>query len=315
MATCPLGDFTEGTRFCLWQLWIDARFVADTRPRQLRGWHHYNCLVTHFHLPTLTNSRFEYVKTFEQDNILLPECHIVIRVDGRGFHKFTKAYNFAKPNDERAIRLMNRAAELIVSGFDDVLLAYGDSDEYSFLLRRKCTLFERREPKLTSTFASTFTSYYVALWPQFFPAPEDALKVHHLPTFDARCVVYPNAAVVRDYFSWRQVDCHINNLYNTTFWTLVQQGNMTPQEAEKRLSGTLSQDKHEILFTEFGFNYNNDQEMFKKGTVVVKEMDTTGLSSRQIERQVKKAGKSSVDVLHVDIIRDEFWDARPWLLQ
>lgn len=29
---------------------------------------------------------------------------------------------------------------------------------------------------------------------------------------------------VRDYISWRQADCHINNLYNTCFWALVGDG-------------------------------------------------------------------------------------------
>ena len=42
------------------------------------------------------------------------------------------------------------------------------------------------------------------------------------PFFDGRVVVYPREDVVRDYFAWRQVDCHVNNLYNTTFWALVE---------------------------------------------------------------------------------------------
>jgi tRNA(His) guanylyltransferase len=33
---------------------------------------------------------------------------------------------------------------------------------------------------------------------------------------------------------------HINNLYNTTFWALVQQGAMNPKDAEKTLSVGLS---------------------------------------------------------------------------
>lgn len=257
---------------------------------------------------------------------------------------------------------MNKCAELIVAEFDDVIMAYGDSDEYSFLLRRKCSLFERRESKLTSTFASSFTSYYVALWGKYFTnesgkesrdvtegveklslegeTGEEAqevveeegkassqshtdsgssrdqdysLQLHMLPTFDARCVVYPNAQSIRDYFSWRQVDCHINNLYNTTFWTLVQQGNMTTQEAEQRLSKTVSQDKHELLFTEFGLNYNNEPDVFKKGTTIVKEFDTSGLSQRQVERKMKKMGR--VRVMHCDIIRDGWWDERKWILE
>jgi tRNA(His) 5'-end guanylyltransferase len=29
---------------------------------------------------------------------------------------------------------------------------------------------------------------------------------------------------------------HINNLYNTTFWALIQKGGMDPKEAEKELA-------------------------------------------------------------------------------
>ena len=31
--------------------------------------------------------------------------------------------------------------------------------------------------------------------------------------------------------SWRQVDCHINNLYNTAFWTMVLQGGVPNVDA------------------------------------------------------------------------------------
>lgn len=35
---------------------------------------------------------------------------------------------------------------------------------------------------------------------------------------------------------WLILAGHINNLYNTTFWSLIQQGGMTNQEAEKTLA-------------------------------------------------------------------------------
>lgn len=68
---------------------------------------------------------------------------------------------------------------------------------------------------------------------------------------------------------------HINNLYNTTFWALVQQGGMDPRDAEQRLSGTVSSDKNEILFKEFGINYNNEPECFKKGSVLYRDVSYT----------------------------------------
>jgi tRNA(His) guanylyltransferase len=61
---------------------------------------------------------------------------------------------------------------------------------------------------------------------------------------------------------------HINNLYNTTFWTLVLKGGLSNTEAESKLGGTLSADKNEILFSQFNINYNNEPEMYKKGSVL-----------------------------------------------
>jgi tRNA(His) 5'-end guanylyltransferase len=71
---------------------------------------------------------------------------------------------------------------------------------------------------------------------------------------------------------------HINNLYNTTFWALVQQGGMDPREAEQRLKGTYSADKNEILFKEFGINYNNEPDCFKKGTVLYRDVSQASLT-------------------------------------
>jgi hypothetical protein len=66
--------------------------------------------------------------------------------------------------------------------------------------------------------------------------------------------------------------CHINNLYNTCYWALLHSG-LKPEEAEKtiRAKANFSADKHELLFQQFGINYNNEAEQFKKGTVLFKE--------------------------------------------
>lgn len=62
----------------------------------------------------------------------------------------------------------------------------------------------RTNSKLITTIASTFTSYYIYLWPQFFP---DNPLSPPLPSFDGRAVCYPSVQNLRDYMSWRQVDC------------------------------------------------------------------------------------------------------------
>lgn len=265
----------------------------------------------------MANSKYEYVKAFERENHLLPDCYILVRVDGKGFHKFSQEYEFDKPNDLRALRVMNETAQRLVEAFPDIMMAYGDLDEYSFLLRKECVLYERREMKLITLFASMMSANYLMEWNKEFP--EKPILQHKLPVFDARAVVYPLLQHVRDYFSWRQVDCHINNLYNTVFWALVLKGNMTPKEAENRLIGTVASDKNEILYSQFNINYNNEPEIFKKGTIILREFQETDrppqeLSKKQLDKEKKKRGKAHIAIYHTDLIQDQFWDSRPWLL-
>ena len=56
--------------------------------------------------------------------------------------------------------------------------------------------------------------------------------VNILPLFDARCFCYPNQETLIDYFKWRYMDCHINNLYNTCLWNLIKYGKKTKEQAE-----------------------------------------------------------------------------------
>ncbi|KAJ5245302.1 hypothetical protein N7489_005398 [Penicillium chrysogenum] len=278
----------------------------------------------------MANSRFEYVKSFEQPDVLLPNTWIVVRIDGRGFHKLSDHYAFAKPNDRRALDLMNAAAVEVMKELPDLCIAYGVSDEYSFVFHPNCQLFERRNGKLVTTIVSTFTAHYIYKWSEYFP--DRLLLPSHLPSFDGRAVIYPNNRILRDYMSWRQVDCHINNLYNTTFWTMVLQGGMSNTDAEQELKGTVSADKNEILFKRFGINYNNELEIYKKGTVLYRQYEleepkptksstdeespvSESKQSRSQQDKIRKLRrKAQVVIDHVDIIKDEFWEKRPWIL-
>ncbi|EXV01943.1 tRNAHis guanylyltransferase family protein [Metarhizium robertsii] len=277
----------------------------------------------------MANSKFEYVRNFEQPDPLLPNTWIVVRIDGRAFTKMCAKYKFQKPNDRRALDLMNVAAMAVVTDIPEIIIAYGVSDEYSFVLHKSCDLFERRASKLVSTIVSTFTANYVFSWPTCFP---DTPLSFPLPTFDGRAVCYPSVQNLRDYLSWRQVDCHINNLYNTTFWSLVQLGGLDNKDAERTLAGTLAADKNEILFSRFHINYNNEPEIYKKGSVIFRdyelvdpgshsvaaEMDDLAepvtQSKTQTEKDKKRRAKARVVVQHLDIIKDDFWDRRPWIL-
>ena len=241
-----------------------------------------NISIKQFGQTMSKTSKYEYVKKFEIEDKLLPNCWMVVRIDGKAFHRFSDTHGFNKPNDVNALNLMNACAEHVMKEFTDVVISYGQSDEYSFVFRRQTDLYGRRSAKIATNVVSLFASTYVFKWRQFFPTTE----LKYPPSFDARAVLYPTNDNLRDYLSWRQVDCHINNLYNTVFWALVQKGKLSNNEAQLRLKGTVSGDKNEILFSEFNINYNNEPEQFRKGTTIIK---------KKIQIPIERLGSAEID--------------------
>ena len=261
----------------------------------------------------MAKSKYEYVKDFEQHETCLLNTFIVVRIDGKGFSKFTALHDFKKPNDYDALVLMNEAAKAVMHEFDDIFLAYGQSDEYSFVFRKESTVYKRRKDKIISTVVSIFTAKYVA---SFQAVMNKELKA--LPSFDCRIVLYPDLKTLRDYFSWRQVDCHINNLYNTSFWMLVLQGKKSQKEAEEVLRYTLSDFKNELLFSQFNVNYSKLEPIFRKGSLIVrhKEIDPEKLkkmndlaNTENVHKVNKPRPKLVLKVLHDDLIEEGFWRA------
>ena len=205
-----------------------------------------------------------------------------------------------------------------------------------------------------SLIVSSFTSAFVFYWSKYFQnncyiESLPSVPLQYPPAFDSRCVLYPNSGVVRDYLRWRQVDCHINNLYNTTFHALTGQYTkyelnsddsfkiviksndekkplpLTAREATERLSKTLSSDKHEILFKDYGINYNNELEQFKKGSLLM--LNTNEEMNKSILKKINPKNKglespdeSDIDlnqyisINYIDIIKDKFWSENDKLL-
>ncbi|XP_068083273.1 uncharacterized protein THG isoform X3 [Anabrus simplex] len=68
--------------------------------------------------------------------------------------------------------------------------------------------------------------------------------------------------------------------------------------AEERLKGTLAADKNELLFTEFGLNYNNEPAIYRKGTILLRKL--CKIHEDKKLRQV-------VVPFFTDMIGDAFW--------
>lgn len=136
----------------------------------------------------MANSKFSYVKHFEHSTMLLPNTYIVVRVDGRGFTSFCDVHKFEKPNDIRGIKLISKCTKEVMQNFNEIIIAYGDSDEFSFCFKKSAKIFNRREDKILSCVLSLFSTSYVFYWSKYFP--DTPLK--KVPSFDARIVLYPS---------------------------------------------------------------------------------------------------------------------------
>ncbi|KRY46102.1 Serine/threonine-protein kinase SULU [Trichinella britovi] len=197
-------------------------------------------------------------------------------------------------NHAPGLKLMYSAAKSVMNNYKDIRIAYGHSDEFSFVFWKRTNLWNRRLQKFVSTITSLFTSNYIFQWNFHF---NDNRPLIWAPCFDGRVILYPTDENLTDYLKWRQADCHINNLYNTVFWKLVNEGQLKPAEAEKRLCGSTAADKNEILFSQFNTNYNNEPDIFRKGTVLYRNVDG-----------------ETVNTFHGSIIDDQFWQSNAHLL-
>lgn len=109
-------------------------------------------------------------------------------------------------------------------------------------------------------------------------------------------------------------DCHINNLYNTTFWALVNTG-LTKDATNTKLKGTFAKDKNELL-QQLGINYVNEPEVYKRGSVIIR-LTNQNLKGKYLTDKLLFEGDDytiklikeniTIDVCHEDIIKNDFW--------
>ncbi len=185
--------------------------------------------------------------------ITLPRrSHVVIRIDGRGFHKFTA--HLERPYCRALADALDCAAVHLAKEMIGCRFGYGQSDEYSFLL----TDFERDDSplwfdgnvqKIASVSASVFTGAFNA-----------AFQGVRAAAFDSRVMAIPRRADVMDYFLWRQLDASANSL------NMLASAHFRHEE----LVGKSTAEKHEMLHSR-GVNWAKQPSDFKRGRVVKPE--------------------------------------------
>lgn len=197
----------------------------------------------------------------------------IIRLDGKGFSKFTK--NLDKPFDDGFSDDMDATALYLCENIQGAKFAYTQSDEISVVLCDFDNLetdawFDYNVQKMTSIAASLATARFNQLrlvrmqnesyGNRFRYMTIDEIDKTNLAFFDARVFQVPNVDEMFNAILWRQQDCTRNSI------SMAASAQYSHKELEKKSSSV----KQEMLFQK-GINWNDYLPKYKRGSVVKKE--------------------------------------------
>lgn len=213
-------------------------------------------------------------------NTLMRRTPVIIRVDGRAFHTFTKG--FQKPFDDVLMRVMQDTMKYLCENIQGCVFGYTQSDEITLILIDYKKLnseawFDYEVQKMCSIVASmatmAFNRFFMYEYEEFnrwiyegSPTDEDKRlnDVYYNAMckgamFDARAFNLPKEEVTNN-ICWRQLDASRNSIQ------MVGQANFSHREL---LNKTCDQIQ-DMLMTQRGINWNDMGTSYKRGSCCVR---------------------------------------------
>lgn len=213
-------------------------------------------------------------------NTLMRRTPVIIRVDGRAFHTFTKG--FQKPFDDVLMRVMQDTMKYLCENIQGCVFGYTQSDEITLILIDYKKLnseawFDYEVQKMCSIVASmatmAFNRFFMYEYEEFnrwiyegSPTDEDKRlnDVYYNAMckgamFDARAFNLPKEEVTNNIY-WRHLDASRNSIQ------MVGQANFSHREL---LNKTCDQIQ-DMLMTQRGINWNDMGTSYKRGSCCVR---------------------------------------------
>ena len=201
------------------------------------------------------------------ETTLMPGCPVIIRLDGRAFHTFTRGLK--RPYDERMSCAMIQTTKDLVAQ-TNANIGYVQSDEITLIFKNSDHLvpfmFSGRVQKIVSVVASTASVMFNRIILETIPE-----RAKMMPVFDARVFQYPDENLAVETLMWRETDATRNSL------SMAVQSLYTHTEC----MGAGFVKKHEMLHTK-GVNWNNYPAFFKRGTYVQRQMALKDLTEEEL---------------------------------
>lgn len=190
----------------------------------------------------------------------------ILRLDGKGFSKFTKGFN--KPFDDGFSDDMDETAKFLCENIQGAKFAYTQSDEITVVLCDYDNLetsawFDYNVQKMTSISASLATAKFNQLrtlrLANHAYIDSDNVIENELAMFDSRVFQVPTLDEMVNTLIFRQQDCTRNSVSMAA--DALLKGSM---------EGVKNQVKQERLFQEAGVNWNDYKTKYKRGSVIKK---------------------------------------------
>lgn len=203
---------------------------------------------------------------------LMRRCPVVIRIDGKAFHTFTRG--FKRPFDDVLIKTMQETTKYLCENIQGCVLGYCQSDEISLLLIdyqrfETSAWFDYEAQKMCSISASMATMVFNRTFSETVsdlkvddtkPMDRYFEAVYSGAMFDARVFNIPREEVT-NYFYWRQLDASRNSIQ------MVGQANFSHKELQYKSCNDIQ----DMLMTQKGINWNDFPTYQKRGSCVIKK--------------------------------------------
>lgn len=260
--------------------------------------------------------KYEYVtRTY-----LTTRTPVIIRIDGKAFHTFTRGFN--KPFDNILSDTMQATMKYLCENIQGCVIGYTQSDEISLVLVDykdidTCAWFDYNIQKCASVAASMATMAFNRLFKQindawwfdltnkwvesgmtkntFIPNSDIELYSKHSlainqkgAMFDARVFNIPKEEVCNNIL-WRQQDATRNSIQ------MVGHANFS----DKQMHGKNTSQIQDMLMLEKGINWNDLPTRYKRGSCCIRKVnDQIGRSEWIIDNEIpifKAEGRKYID--------------------
>lgn len=247
------------------------------------------------------------------DTRLIPRTPVIIQIDGRAFHTFTRG--FKKPFDPVLMATMRETAEYLCRNIQGCVLAYTQSDEINLLLidyekLETSPWFDNRVQKLASIAASMATNFFNKRFRELSGQESEYLEVEcrknpclknrtqltklsimHTKSACkgaefAACAFNLPREEVTNYFNWRQQDAIRNSIQ------MVGQAYFSQTE----LNGKCNQEIIEMLIQQKNIDWNNLETYKQRGTCIIRSAHSSFLING--ERIITDTWSYDLDIPH-----------------